>query len=98
MLRPGLLGDDKWAFGRDYCSSARTSTGWFAPLGSGMRDWELHLLLRDSVMVRRRKLDVMSELPPKVRTWLRLPLSGSNLHPHSNLTLIRRCAPGCACR
>ena len=51
VLRPGLLGGDKWAFGRDYCARVRTAAGWFAPVGAGQRDWELHLLLRAAVLL-----------------------------------------------
>ena len=70
----GLLGADKWAFGREYCTRVRTPTGWVAPLGAGSRDWELHLLLRRTLMVRRLKAHVLHELPPKLRRWLQLPL------------------------
>ena len=52
LLAPGLLGRTKWHFAREYCTSVPTSRGFVAPLGSGQRDWELHLLLRSAVMVR----------------------------------------------
>ena len=71
MLRPGLLGPDKWSFGREYCGSVRLGTGYFVPLGGGCRDWELNLLLRRAVMIRRRKAEVLTELPLKRRRWLR---------------------------
>ena len=69
MLRPGLLGRDKWTFGRDYCGSVRMATGYCVPVGAGLRDHELNLLLRRSVMVRRRKAEVLAQLPPKRRRW-----------------------------
>ena len=85
ILRPGLLGKDKWQFGREYCGNIRVGgIGKSAPLGGGQRDWELHLLLRRAVMVRRRKVDVLSELPPKRRRWLRLPLIGSDVPPSAD--------------
>lgn len=74
MLRPALLGTDKWTFGREYCSTVKVAQGWAAPVGAGSRDWELNLLLRAAVLVRRRKVEVLTELPPKRRRWLKLPL------------------------
>ena len=78
LLRPSLLASDKWAYGKDYCAQVHRQ-GWFAPLGGGLRDWELHLLLRSSLMIRRLKRDVMTELPAKRRQWLRLRLSVADL-------------------
>ena len=78
IVRPGLLGADKWAFGRAYCTSVRSGAGFWSPTGGGQRDHELHLLLRASLMVRRLKADVLSELPAKRRQWLRLPLTASD--------------------
>ena len=75
MLWPGLLGAGKWAYGREYCATVHTAIGRAVPLGGGMRDWELHLLLRRAVMVRRRKAEVLIELPPKRRRWLKLPIT-----------------------
>ena len=81
-MRPGLLGPDKWSFGREYCASIPTAGGKCVPLGGGQRDWELHLLLRQAVMVRRRKVDVLIELPPKTRRWLRLLLTAADMDTH----------------
>ena len=64
--------------GGSVARSVRMATGKSAPLGGGQRDWELHLLLRRAVMVRRRKADVLAELPPKRRRWLRVPLTGAD--------------------
>ena len=63
---------------REYCGAVRLGTGYYAPMGSGQRDWELHLMLRRAVMVRRRKAEVLRELPPKRRRWLRLPIDAAD--------------------
>ena len=39
------------------------------------REWELHLLLSEALMVRRRKRDVVAQLPPKTRVGVLLPLA-----------------------
>ncbi len=53
----------------------------------GSHLYELHGVLRREVMIRRLKQDVLGELPPKIRSVVRLP------HPPTN-----RCATCCRWR
>lgn len=78
VLRPGLLGKDKFEFSANYCNRRvvpcypyhEYSKRWD---NSGLtRAGELHLLLREEVMVRRLKRDVLDQLPPKRRQIIRL--------------------------
>uniref|UniRef100_A0A0G4FCQ1 Helicase ATP-binding domain-containing protein n=1 Tax=Chromera velia CCMP2878 TaxID=1169474 RepID=A0A0G4FCQ1_9ALVE len=62
-LRPGMLSTCKDRFASEYCDMKTTSFGHWQP-STCSRSWELHLLLKSAVMIRRLKSDVMGELPP----------------------------------
>ena len=87
MLRPGLLGRSKLHFAMAYCPE--TNAGWggdargaarerraSAREGACSRPWELNLLLRETVMIRRLKAHVMCQLPAKRRQLVPIPLAG----------------------
>ncbi|KAL0027354.1 hypothetical protein WJX79_003195 [Trebouxia sp. C0005] len=78
-LRPGLLGKDRAAFSYRYCGRRLIPVGRH---GSNTKKYdntglsragELHALLKEELMLRRLKRDVMAELPPKRRQVVRLP-------------------------
>jgi hypothetical protein len=97
-LRKGLLGSNKWEFGRNYCKGQWRAPGqpqsrdgldalprWpgirynthkkppvFAVYDGCRYDEELHGLLRTSVMIRRLKAEVLMQLPPLLRTVVRV--------------------------
>jgi SWI/SNF-related matrix-associated actin-dependent regulator of chromatin subfamily A-like protein 1 len=58
-------------FARRYADARRTRFGWDFSGASHLE--ELHRILRGSVMIRRLKADVLSELPPKRRQIIVLP-------------------------
>ena len=74
LLRPGLLGDSFQAFARDYDEPSLSFSGHLVP-GRCRRSWQLALLLKDALMVRRKKSEVLEDLPPKHRRLIRLALS-----------------------
>lgn len=57
-------------FAERYCNAHRTQWGW--DFSGSSHQAELHLLLRDTIMIRRRKEDVLKDLPPK--TFVTVPL------------------------
>ena len=63
-LRPGLLGKDRFAFAAGYC---KVRADPFLRIGECLRPEELRLLLSSSVLLRRRKSDLQTKLPPKER-------------------------------
>ena len=73
-LWPGLLGAAKEDFARAYCERRRGIHGSFINSG-GTRLRELHLLLRNTIMLRREKSEVVSDLPPVRRQVVRLHLT-----------------------
>lgn len=56
---------DYWGFAQRYCNAYRSSYGWV--LDGVSHSDELNDLLRSTVMIRRKKVEVLKELPPKRR-------------------------------
>eukprot|EP01018_Ginkgo_biloba_P023300 Gb_30392 [translate_table: standard] len=82
ILWPGLLGKDKYDFARNYCcmESVQVSQGRsYKDFSKGIRLQELNVLLRETVMVRRLKQNVLAQLPPKRRQVIRVMLSLSDI-------------------
>lgn len=74
------LDPDNWsnffAFAKRYCGASQGSHGWDFS-GNSHLD-ELQDKLRSTIMVRRRKADVLKELPPKRRSVVVLPSNGAS--------------------
>lgn len=73
-LDPERWGGQFFKFGLRYCAGHKTRFGWDFE-GSSHLD-ELQDVLRTTVMIRRLKKDVLSELPPKRRQVLEFPAEG----------------------
>ncbi|KAL6511701.1 hypothetical protein OROGR_021298 [Orobanche gracilis] len=83
MLWPGLLGKDKYEFAKNYCSvkSVHGIQGKvYKDYSRGVRLEELNVLLKQSVMIRRLKEDVLMQLPPKRRQIISLVLKRSDFN------------------
>lgn len=61
---------DKFAFERRYCDGKSTEFGWNSRGSSNLQ--ELQRELRARIMVRRRKSQVLKDLPPKTRQLIEL--------------------------
>jgi SWI/SNF-related matrix-associated actin-dependent regulator of chromatin subfamily A-like protein 1 len=57
-----------WSFAKRYCGAFETEFGW--SMGDSTNLDELHDKLDKLCMIRRLKIDVLKELPPKQRTYL----------------------------
>ena len=74
MLRvadPEGLGANHWRFAKRYCAAWESPWGWDFRGASNLE--ELQNSLRSTLMVRRLKKDVLTELPPKRRQIIPLP-------------------------
>ncbi len=69
-----------WQFARRYCGArqvwAGRRVGYVWDFSGASNLSELQEVLRSTVMVRRRKADVLTDLPPKVRQVVELPANG----------------------
>lgn len=64
ILRPDVF-PSRFAYGMEYCGGRRGRWGW--EFKKATKTAQLHQLLVDTCMVRRRKEDVLGELPAKIR-------------------------------
>lgn len=60
-----------WSYGKRYCGGTRNGFGWDFSGASNLE--ELQQKLRSTIMIRRLKEDVLTELPPKRRQVIELP-------------------------
>jgi len=66
--------DSFFTYGKRYCDAYETNFGWDFSGASNME--ELQQILRETVMIRRLKKDVLTELPPKRRQIIELQADG----------------------
>lgn len=81
LLNPDVF-DSRWDFAQRFCSPEWTPWGWSYRGASNTED--LHRLLSNSVLIRRRKNDVL-DLPSKIREAVPLPISDRNEYQRANL-------------
>jgi len=73
LINPGLM-PSRWKFAHRYCGAKHNGFGWDFSGASNIE--ELHTFLKEHIMIRRRKQDVLTELPDK--TYTTIPLEISN--------------------
>jgi len=66
-----------WKYARRYAGAEYNGYGWDFSGASNLE--ELQLKLRSTIMIRRRKIDVLTELPSKRRQVIELPANGCQL-------------------
>ncbi len=75
-----LLDKDRWTnfmyFGKRYCNAYHNGWGWDFTGANEETLPELQRILRETIMVRRLKKDVLTELPPKRRQIIEIPADG----------------------
>ncbi|KAI3717741.1 hypothetical protein L1987_69535 [Smallanthus sonchifolius] len=82
LSRPGLLGMDKLAFAKTYCSMSTVQTYQgivYQDFSKGIRLDELNVLLKQTVMIRQLKEHVLMQLPPVRRQIINLVLKKSDI-------------------
>ncbi|MFT5687990.1 MAG: SWI/SNF-related matrix-associated actin-dependent regulator 1 of chromatin subfamily A [Planctomycetota bacterium] len=63
-----------WDFAKRYCDPKKGPYGWDFNGATNLE--ELHMRLRSTIMIRRTKADVLSDLPPKRRQVIELSAEG----------------------
>jgi SWI/SNF-related matrix-associated actin-dependent regulator 1 of chromatin subfamily A len=79
--------NSRWKFIHRYCGPRLTPWGWEFKGASHTN--ELHQLLVDSCLVRRRKVDVLKDLPKKSRIVVPLPLSNTSEYARAEADFVR---------
>lgn len=74
LIRPDIF-PTFWPFATKYCAPVNNGYGW--SFGSSNKK-ELHSELTKTLMLRRLKKDVLTELPPKIRTVIPLEIDNRN--------------------
>lgn len=72
--------DSFTAFAWEYCRPRKTPWGWQYKGATNLD--QLHEILRESCMIRRKKKDVLTQLPDKTRTVIPIDLPRKSLHEY----------------
>lgn len=86
LIDPTLF-PDWFTFVKRYCGARDTGFGW--DVNGATNTEELHKKLVESVMLRRRKCDVLKDLPPKLYSFTPLELDNQEAYREAEADFIR---------
>jgi SWI/SNF-related matrix-associated actin-dependent regulator 1 of chromatin subfamily A len=76
-----------WKFAHKYCGARHNGFGW--DFSGATNKEELHRILVDSVMIRRRKADVLTDLPDKLYSYIPMEIDNDKEYSKAENNFIR---------
>lgn len=86
MISPELF-PDAWAYARRYCNARHNGYGW--DFNGSSNSEELHQILTDSIMIRRLKVDVLKDLPDKLKSFVPMSLTNQSEYDKAEADFIQ---------
>lgn len=86
LVEPGLF-PNYWNFVQKYCDAKLTQYGW--DISGASNSKELHEILTSTIMIRRLKSEVLTELPDKIKSFTPLDLANRDKYRKAELDFIR---------
>jgi len=69
---------NKWIFAKRYCGAKHNGFGW--DFNGATNSKELHEILINSIMIRRKKMDVLKDLPDKIYSSFPLEITNKKMY------------------
>ena len=85
LVKPKLF-TSRWKFAHRYCGAKHNGFGWDFNGASNIE--ELHKLLKESIMIRRLKSEVLPDLPDKIRSVIPLEIDNESEYREAERDLI----------